>query len=83
MIAALQNLAVRVALISPLRRGVRRCFAALEFYEGIGFVVIDAARAPSFLRKRLERHQNRGDGKAYVLMHCEAPQRFCQEVVIG
>ena len=50
------------------------------FYGGIGFHVMEPAKAPTFLRLRLERYQNRGDGKEYVIMHREAVQEFsCQE----
>jgi N-acetylglutamate synthase-like GNAT family acetyltransferase len=44
------------------------------FYRGIGFHVIEAAKAPTFLRLRLERYQNRGDGKEYLIMHREDVQ---------
>jgi GNAT superfamily N-acetyltransferase len=41
------------------------------FYGGIGFHIIEPAKAPTFLRARLERYQNRGDGKQYVIMRRE------------
>jgi len=44
------------------------------FYGGIGFQVIEPATAPSFLRLRLERYQNRGDGKEYLIMRREDVQ---------
>ncbi len=45
------------------------------FYGGIGFHVIEPAKAPTFLRLRLERYQNRGDGKEYLIMHREGVQK--------
>jgi N-acetylglutamate synthase-like GNAT family acetyltransferase len=44
------------------------------FYGGIGFHVIEAAKAPTFLRLRLERYQNRGNGKEYLIMRREGVQ---------
>ena len=44
------------------------------FYGGIGFHVIEPAKAPTFLRLRLERYQNRGDGKEYLIMRREGVQ---------
>jgi GNAT superfamily N-acetyltransferase len=41
------------------------------FYRGIGFHAIEPAKAPTFLRLRLERYQNRGDGKEYLIMRRE------------
>ena len=38
------------------------------FYSEIGFQMIDPAKAPIFLRLRLERYQNRDDGKEYLIM---------------
>ncbi|MEY2486288.1 MAG: hypothetical protein QOH39_1936 [Verrucomicrobiota bacterium] len=35
----------------------------VRFYGGIGFHVIEPTKAPTFLRLRLERYQNRGDGR--------------------
>ncbi len=46
------------------------------FYRGIGFHVIEPAKAPTFLRLRLERYQNRGDGKEYLIMRREGVQQF-------
>lgn len=51
----------------------RDCFCIpyadlVGFYGGIGFHVIEPAKAPTFLRLRLERYQNRGDGKEYLIM---------------
>jgi predicted N-acetyltransferase YhbS len=45
------------------------------FYGRIGFHVIEPAKVPVFLRLRLERYQNRGDGKEYLIMHREAVQK--------
>jgi N-acetylglutamate synthase-like GNAT family acetyltransferase len=44
------------------------------FYGGIGFHVIEPAKAPTILRLRLERYQNRGDGKEYLTMRREGVQ---------
>jgi N-acetylglutamate synthase-like GNAT family acetyltransferase len=38
------------------------------FYGGIGFQVIKPANAPIFLRRRLDRYQNRADGNEYHIM---------------
>jgi GNAT superfamily N-acetyltransferase len=51
----------------------RGCFCIpnahlVGFYRGIGFHMIEPAKAPTFLRLRLERYQNRGDGKEYLIM---------------
>ena len=58
----------------------RGCFCIpyahlVGFYGGIGFHVIEPAKAPIFLRLRLERYQNRGDGKEYLIMRCEGIDR--------
>ena len=45
------------------------------FYRGIGFQVIEPAKAPTFLRLRLERYQNRGDGNEYLIMRREGIQQ--------
>jgi N-acetylglutamate synthase-like GNAT family acetyltransferase len=45
------------------------------FYGGIGFHVIESTKAPTFLRLRLERYQNRGDGKEYLIMRREGVQK--------
>jgi GNAT superfamily N-acetyltransferase len=42
------------------------------FYGGIRFRVIEPAKAPTFLRLRLEKYQNRGDGKEYLIMRRES-----------
>jgi len=54
----------------------RSCFCIpyahlVSFYRGIEFHVIEPAKAPTFLRLRLETYQNRGDGKEYVIMRRE------------
>lgn len=51
----------------------RACFCIpyahlVGFYGGIGFQVVEPAKAPTFLRVRLEQYQNRGDGKEYLIM---------------
>jgi N-acetylglutamate synthase-like GNAT family acetyltransferase len=57
----------------------RDCFCIpyahlVGFYRGIGFQVIEQAKAPTFLRLRLEKYQNRGDGKKYLIMRREGVQ---------
>src|SRR5256714_9930691 len=52
----------------------RSCFCIpyahlVGFYGGIGFHVMESAKAPTFLRQRLERYQDRGDGNKYLIMH--------------
>jgi GNAT superfamily N-acetyltransferase len=54
----------------------RDCFCIpyahlVSFYRGIGFDVIEPAKAPTFLRLRLESYLNRSDGKEYLIMHRE------------
>jgi N-acetylglutamate synthase-like GNAT family acetyltransferase len=54
----------------------RDCFCIpyahlVGFYGGIGFHAIEPTKAPAFLRLRLERYQNRGDGKEYLIMRRE------------
>jgi N-acetylglutamate synthase-like GNAT family acetyltransferase len=51
----------------------RDCFCIpyahlVGFYGELGFQVIEPAEAPAFLRLRLEKYQNRGDGKEYLIM---------------
>ena len=51
----------------------RDCFCIpyahlVGFYGRIGFRMIEPAKAPTFLRLRLEKYQNRGDGKEYLIM---------------
>jgi GNAT superfamily N-acetyltransferase len=58
----------------------RSCFCIpyahlVGFYGGIGFHVIEPAKAPTFLQLRLERYQNRGDGKEYLIMRREGIDR--------
>jgi N-acetylglutamate synthase-like GNAT family acetyltransferase len=57
----------------------RHCFCIpyahlVGFYGRIGFEVIEPAKAPTFLRQRLERYQDRGDGNEYLIMRCEGVQ---------
>jgi N-acetylglutamate synthase-like GNAT family acetyltransferase len=57
----------------------RACFCIpyahlVGFYREIGFHMIEPAKAPTFLRLRLERYQNRGDGKEYLIMRREGVQ---------
>jgi GNAT superfamily N-acetyltransferase len=54
----------------------RGCFCIpyahlVGFYGGIGFRAIEPAKAPTFLRLRLERYQDRGDGNEYLIMRRE------------
>src|SRR5258705_6389554 len=41
------------------------------FYGGIGFHVMEPAKAPTFLRLRLEKYRDRGDGNDYLIMRRE------------
>jgi len=41
------------------------------FYGGIGFHVMEPAKAPTFLRLRLETYRDRGDGNDYLIMRRE------------
>ena len=57
----------------------RGCFCIpyahlVGFYGGIGFHVMEPAKAPTFLRQRLERYQGRGDGNEYLIMRREGVQ---------
>ena len=54
----------------------RHCFCIpyahlVCFYSGIGFYVIEPAKAPTFLRQRLQRYQDRSDGNEYLIMRRE------------
>jgi GNAT superfamily N-acetyltransferase len=54
----------------------RRCFCIpyahlVGFYGGIGFHVMEPAKAPTFLRLRLEKYRDRGDGNKYLIMRRE------------
>ena len=50
------------------------------FYGGIGFHVIQPAKAATFLRLRLERYQDRADGNEYLIMRREGVQEAPSEV---
>jgi GNAT superfamily N-acetyltransferase len=57
----------------------RGCFCIpyahlVGFYGGIGFHVMEPAKAPTFLRQRLETYQGRGDGNEYLIMRREGVQ---------
>jgi GNAT superfamily N-acetyltransferase len=63
----------------------RGCFCIpyaylVGFYGGIGFHVIEPAKAPTFLRLRLERYQDRGDGNEYLIMRREGVQEQSRQV---
>src|SRR5438093_11995006 len=54
----------------------RGCFCIpyahlVGFYGGIGFHVMEPAKAPTFLRLRLEKYRDRGDGNGYLIMRRE------------
>ena len=49
-------------------------------YGGIEFHVIEPAKAPTFLRLRLERYQDRGDGNEYLIMRREGVQEASSQV---
>ena len=46
------------------------------FYSGIGFHVIEPAKAPTFLQRRLEKYRDRGDGNDYLIMRREGVASF-------
>src|SRR5207244_11618775 len=46
------------------------------FYGGIGFHVMEPAKAPTFLRLRLEKYRDRGDGNDYLIMRREGVASF-------
>jgi predicted N-acetyltransferase YhbS len=63
----------------------RGCFCIpyvhlVGFYGGIGFRPIEPAKAPTFLRLRLERYQARGDGNEYLIMRREGVQEASSQV---
>jgi GNAT superfamily N-acetyltransferase len=65
--------------------GGRGCFCIpyahlVGFYGGIGFRVIELAKAPTFLRLRLERYQDRADGNEYVIMRREGVQETSRQI---
>jgi GNAT superfamily N-acetyltransferase len=65
--------------------GGRGCFCIpyahlVGFYGGIGFHVIEPAKAPTFLRLRLERYQDRADGNEYLIMRREGVQEASRQV---
>jgi GNAT superfamily N-acetyltransferase len=65
--------------------GDRGCFCIpyahlVGFYGGIGFHVIEPAKAPTFLRPRLERYQDRADGNEYLIMLREGVQEASRQV---
>src|SRR4029077_12632107 len=57
----------------------RPCFCIpyahlVGFYGRVGFDVLEPAKPPTFLRQRLERYRDRGDGNEYLIMRCEGVQ---------
>ena len=50
------------------------------FYGGIGFHVMDPAKAPTFLRLRLEKYRDRGDRNDYLIMRREGIQEASDSV---
>ena len=50
------------------------------FYGGIGFHVMEPAKAPTFLRLRLEKYRDRGDGNDYLIMRREGVQEASNSV---
>jgi GNAT superfamily N-acetyltransferase len=65
--------------------GSRGCFCIpyahlVGFYGRIGFHVIKPAKAPTFLRLRLERYQDRADGNEYLIMRREGVQEASRQV---
>jgi N-acetylglutamate synthase-like GNAT family acetyltransferase len=63
----------------------RGCFCIpyahlVGFYGGIGFRAIEPAKAPTFLRLRLERYQDRGDGNEYLIMRRKGVQEASSQV---
>ena len=61
----------------------RGCFCIpyahlVGFYSGIGFYVMEPAKAPTFLRQRLQRYQDRRDGNEYLIMRREGVQGACR-----
>jgi hypothetical protein len=49
-------------------------------YGGIGFHVMEPAKAPTFLRLRLEKYRDRGDGNDYLIMRREGIQEASDSV---
>jgi GNAT superfamily N-acetyltransferase len=65
----------------------RGCFCIpyahlVGFYSGIGFRPIEPAKAPTFLRLRLKRYQDRGDGKEYLIMRRQGVQESSSQVCV-
>jgi GNAT superfamily N-acetyltransferase len=63
----------------------RGCFCIpyahlVGFYGGIGFRAIEPAKAPTLLRLRLEKYQDRGDGNEYLIMRREGVQEASSQV---
>jgi len=63
----------------------RDCFCIpyahlVGFYAGIGFRPIEPAKAPTFLRLRLKRYQDRGDGIEYLIMRREGVQEASSQI---
>jgi N-acetylglutamate synthase-like GNAT family acetyltransferase len=74
-----QGIGERLLVTAAQELDGRECFCIpyahlVGFYSGAGFHVIEPAKAPTFLRLRLERYQNRGDGKEYLIMCREGAQ---------
>ena len=50
------------------------------FYGGIGFHVMEPAKAPTFLQRRLEKYRDRGDGNDFLIMRREGIQEASNSV---
>jgi len=63
----------------------RDCFCIpyahlVGFYGGIGFHVMEPAKAPTFLQRRLEKYRDRGDGNDFLIMRREGVQEASNSV---
>jgi len=52
----------------------------IDFYGGIGFHVMKTVKAPTFLRLRLEKYRDCGDGNDYLIMRREGIQEASDSV---
>jgi GNAT superfamily N-acetyltransferase len=73
---SVQRQGIGTQLLAAVERelGSRSCFCIpyahlREFYGGSGFVTIDPAQGPPFLRLRVEGYRDRWPEKAFLLMH--------------
>ena len=83
----LQRQGIGKRLLAAVAQGLdgKGCFCIpyahlVGFYGGIGFHVMEPAKAPTFLQRRLEKYRDRGDGNDFLIMRREGIQEASNSV---